>query len=607
MFEARFQTFSETADPVHGKSRAKSLRAHLAKNGLAGFIVPRSDEHQSEYVPPSAERLAWLSGFTGSAGLAIVLDSKAAIFVDGRYTLQVRDQVDTNVFSPVAIAETSPSQWLRRNLRKGATVGFDPWLTTPASLKAWEAAAAAAGAKLVPVDKNPIDAIWRDRPEPPCGQVSLHPDRLAGEKATSKILRIRHEIENADALMLSDPHDCAWAFNIRGADVSHTPLALCFAIVPRKGKPSLFIDPQKIAGETAKKLRTIVNLKSPADLLPALRSLGKSKANVLFDQQTVPVKLVHTLEKAGGTAQVGADPVRAMKAIKNRAELKGSRAAHMRDGAAMTRFLAWFDAEAPKGSLTEIAAVEALETFRRKTGKLMDVSFPTISGAGPNGAIVHYRVTENTNRRIGAGLFLIDSGAQYRDGTTDITRTIAIGRPSREMRDRFTRVLKGHIAIARAIFPKGTSGAHLDSFARQSLWEAGLDYAHGTGHGVGAYLSVHEGPQNISKRPSVALQPGMILSNEPGYYRTGAYGIRIENLVAVTKVDIKRGEGESYYFETLTLAPIDLRLVDTSLMTRSELQWLDAYHARVRRTIGPLVDAPTKRWLNKATKSLARK
>jgi Xaa-Pro aminopeptidase len=607
MFEARFQTFSETADPGFGKARAAALRAQMRKQKLTGFIVPRADEHQSEYVPPSAERLAWLTGFTGSAGLAIVLDRKAAIFVDGRYTLQVRDQVDTKIFEPVAIMDTTPASWLTKSLRKGDVLGYDPWLTTPASLKSYQAAAASAGAKLVAVDANPLDAIWDDRPALPCEPLWIYPQSLAGVSAKDKIARIRAALDNADAIVLSDPHDCAWAFNIRGRDVSHTPLALCFAIVPKKGKPQLYIDPAKVSAKDSAALKAFLQLEKPAALIPALRKLGRARAIVLFDQQTAPVKLVQALEAAKGTARVASDPVRSMKAIKNTAELNGSRAAHLRDGAAVARFLAWFDSEAPAGKLMEIGAVEALETFRRETGKLEDVSFPTISGAGPNGAIVHYRVTDKTNRRIGKGLFLLDSGAQYRDGTTDITRTIAVGEPSREMRDRFTRVLKGHIAIARAVFPKGTSGAHLDSFARQSLWEAGLDYAHGTGHGVGAFLSVHEGPQNISKRPSVALEPGMILSNEPGYYKTGAYGIRIENLVAVTKAGIKDGEGESYCFETLTLAPIDLRLVDTSLMTRDELKWLDAYHARVRKALSPLVDAATKKWLAQATKPLARK
>lgn len=607
MFEALFQTFAETADPTQGRARAAALRKELRAKKLAGFIVPRSDEHQSEYVPPGAERLAWLTGFTGSAGLAIVLAKKAAIFIDGRYTLQVHDQVDTKIFAPVAIHETTPAQWLAKNLKKGDVIGYDPWLTTPASLKAYENAAASVDANLVAVDANPIDAIWADRPAPPCTPLTLYPRSLAGEEAKSKLVRIREELGTVEAILLSDPHDICWAFNIRGNDVAHTPLVLCFALVPRKGKPQLFIDPRKLGADEARALKSLLQVEKPAALLPALRILGRRKASVMFDAQTVPVLLTQSLEKAGGTARVGANPVRAMKARKNAAELRGARKAHLRDGAAMCRFLAWFDGEAPKGGLTEIDAVKALETFRRDTKKLEEVSFPTISGAGPNGAIVHYRVTVNTNRRIGKGLFLLDSGAQYKDGTTDITRTIAVGAPTREMRDRFTRVLKGHIAVARAVFPKGTSGSQLDSFARAALWDAGLDYAHGTGHGVGAFLSVHEGPQNISKRPSVPLEEGMILSNEPGYYKTGAFGIRIENLVAVTKADIRGAENESLCFETLTLAPIDLALVDATLLTRDELRWLDAYHARVRKELSPLLDAKTRGWLRKATRGLGRK
>ncbi|MGE3245551.1 MAG: aminopeptidase P family protein [Beijerinckiaceae bacterium] len=611
MFEARFQDFSESADPRQGKARARALRKELHARKLTGFIVPRADEHQSEYVPPSAERLAWLTGFTGSAGLAIVLEKKAAVFVDGRYTLQVRDQVDTKVFEPVAIAETSSAAWLAKYLRKGDVLGYDPWLTTPAGLKSWEEAARKAGARLEAVDSNPLDAVWMDRPAPPQGPVALYPEDLSGESAKAKIARIRDRLMdkdsvNADAILLSDPHDCCWAFNIRGTDVQHTPLALCFALVPRKGKPQLFIDQKKLGKQEARALSAFLTLEKPEALIPALRKLGRAKASVLFDAYTAPVRLVQVLEKAGGAAHVGADPVRAMKAVKNATELAGSRAAHLRDGAAMVRFLAWFDTEAAKGRLTEIQAVEALESFRRDTGALKEISFPTISGSGPNGAIVHYRVTVATNRRIAKGLFLLDSGAQYLDGTTDITRTIAVGAPSKDMKDRFTRVLKGHIAIARAVFPKGTSGAQIDAFARQALWEEGLDYAHGTGHGVGAFLSVHEGPQNISKRGSVALEEGMILSNEPGYYKTGEYGIRIENLVAVQKAEIPGAEGLFFSFETLTLCPIDLTLVDTAIMTREELRWLDAYHARVRKELSPLVDAETRKWLAQATRGLGR-
>lgn len=607
MFEAHFQTFTDDTDPGQGKKRITALRKYMRANKIDAFIVPRADQHQSEYVPPSDERLSWLTGFTGSAGMAIIMARRAAIFIDGRYTIQVREQVDTSVLTPVDVSKTSPAKWLSENLRAGDVAGYDPWLTTPDALKTYEAAAKKAGAKLIAIDKNPIDTIWLDRPSPPCTPVFLQPKHLAGVDAKTKLARLRAVLAPQDAMVLSDPHDIAWLFNIRGSDVAHTPLSLCFAIVPRKGKARLFAEPEKISNDIARVLRPHARLEKPNRLLFALRKRGRARDSLLFDRQTAPVKLVQVLEQAKGSAIVGADPVRAMKAVKNSAELRGARGAHLRDGVAVAQFLCWFDENASGGKLTEIDAVKALETYRRDSGKLLDVSFPTISGSNANGAIVHYRVTEKTNRKIAKGLFLLDSGAQYRDGTTDITRTMAVGKPTREMRDRFTRVLKGHIAIATAVFPKGTSGAQLDTLARLALWEAGLDYLHGTGHGVGAFLSVHEGPQNISKRASVALEPGMILSNEPGYYKEGAFGIRIENLVAVMKADIKGAENESFCFENLTLAPIDLRLIESSLLTRAELQWLDRYHKRVRKEIGPLVDAKTKRWLYQATKPVVRK
>ena len=606
MFEAVFQSFTETADPSHGAPRAHALREELARRGLDGFIVPRADEHQNEYVPANAERLAWLTGFTGSAGLAIVLRERAAVFIDGRYTLQVRDQVNDRVFTPVDSGETSPAEWLEKNLESGATLGYDPWLTTPAALDRYEKAARKAGASLQAVSDNPVDAIWTDRPQAPLAPVRLYPKKFAGVDAGRKLASIARALEGADALVVTNAHNVAWAFNIRGADVPHTPLPLAFALIPAQGRPSIYVDGRKLTAPVRDALHALADVREPADLPGDLARLGANRARVLFDAATAPAKLVSAVREASGETTLGADPITLIKARKNAAEIRGSRAAHLRDGAAMAQFLAWFSEEAPKGRLTEIDAVKALESFRRATGKLVEVSFPTISGAGPNGAIVHYRVTERTNRKIGKGLFLLDSGAQYEDGTTDITRTIAVGKPTAEMRDRFTRVLKGHIAIARAVFPKGATGGQIDAFARRALWEAGLDYDHGTGHGVGAFLSVHEGPQSISKRPSCALEPGMILSNEPGYYKAGAYGIRIENLVLVETRDIKGAERETYGFETLTLAPIDLACVDPKLLTRDELRWLDAYHAHVRKMLSPLVDSKARRWLASATKALAR-
>ena len=605
MFESRFQSFEDEATRATGGDRIAALRAELGRRGLDGFIIPRSDEHQNEYVPPCAERLAWLTGFTGSAGLAIVLDSHAAIFVDGRYTLQVRTQIDTSSLAPIDSATTTPDEWLSTHIGSGSRIGYDPWLLTPGQLARFDRVVNAAGAAMVPVSENPVDAIWQDRPALPNGAVALHPARFSGADAATKLARIAGALGKADALLLSDPHAIAWAFNIRGSDVAHTPIALAFALLPAKGKPSLYIDPRKLTDTVRQTLTELATLAPPGALVGDLEKLGAGAQTIRFDSATVPVSLVQALEAAGGKADTGTDPIALMKARKNRAELRGMRAAHLRDGAAMATFLAWFAAQAPLGHLTEIAAVEALESFRRATRKLKDISFPTISGMGPNGAIVHYRVTHSTNRKISRGIFLIDSGAQYEDGTTDITRTLAVGKPTAEMRDRFTRVLKGHIAIATSVFPKGISGSQLDSFARRALWNAGLDFDHGTGHGVGAYLSVHEGPQRISKLGSVALEEGMILSNEPGYYKAGAYGIRIENLVVVEPRIIKGAERDMLGFDTLTLAPIDLALIEPKLMSREDIAWLNAYHARVRKALSPLVDAPTRKWLVGATKALA--
>ncbi len=608
MFEARFQSFEDRGERAASTARVAALRAELKRRALDGFVVPRADRHQNEYVPPSEERLAWLTGFTGSAGTAIVLGESAAVFVDGRYLIQVRDQVDPAVFAVEHLTDNPPEKWLEANLRAGAKLGYDPWLHTVGGAERLAKACAAAGASLVPAVPNPLDAVWTDRPAPPLGAVVLHDLKFAGESAAEKLARVRAEAVKlqADALVVSDPHNVAWAFNIRGSDVSHTPLPLAFAIVPKQGRASLYVDGRKLTNEVRHALEALADVREPDAFAHDLGSLGAAKAAVRVDQVTAADALVRLVNDAGGKVARGSDPITAMKAIKNAVEIAGSRAAHARDGAAVANFLAWFDREAPAGALTEIDAVAALETFRRATGLLKDVSFPTISGAGPNGAIVHYRVTTATNRKIAPGeLFLIDSGAQYQDSTTDITRTVAVGTPTAEMRARFTQVLKGHIAIARAVFPDGTTGAQLDPFARQHLWEAGIDFDHGTGHGVGSYLSVHEGPANISKRPGVALKRGMILSNEPGYYKAGSYGIRIENLVLVTAAaPVAGAEKPLNAFETLTLAPIDQRLIEPALLSPAERTWLDAYHARVAATLIPLVEATTRPWLEAATRAL---
>jgi Xaa-Pro aminopeptidase len=608
MFEARFQTFDDKTERAASAPRVAAVRTELARRGLTGLIVPHSDRQQNEYVPASEARLAWLTGFTGSAGVAIVLAERAALFVDGRYTLQAREQVDIKLFEIVHLVETPPDQWIETNLTAGDRLGYDPWLHTVEGAEKLAKACAAVGATLVAIDPGIIDALWTDRPSPPLGPVTLHDIRFAGEEAVTKLAQIRPEIGKlkADALVISDPHAVAWTFNIRGSDVQHTPLPLAFAIVPREGRPALYVEGRKLSNDVRHRLEALADIREPQDLPRGLAALGQAKKTVRLDQATAADALARLITSHGGKISRGPDPTALMKAVKNSVEIEGARAAHRRDGAAVVRFLAWLDREAPSGKLTEIEAVEALESFRRETGLLKDISFPTISGAGSDGAIVHYRVNTTTNRRIAPGeLFLIDSGAQYEDGTTDITRTVAIGEPSAEMRDRFTRVLKGNIAIARAVFPDGTTGAQLDPFARQSLWQVGLDYDHGTGHGVGSYLSVHEGPARLSKLGTVPLKRGMILSNEPGYYKTGAYGIRIENLVLVTEAaPVAGAEKPLNAFETLTLAPIDQRLIDRAMLTADETRWLDAYHARVAETLSPLVDEATRAWLAAATKPI---
>ena len=606
MFEARFQSFDDSSERAQSAGRVGELRSELARRGLDGFVVPRADRQQNEYLPERDERLAWLTGFTGSAGAAVVLNERAALFVDGRYTVQANTQVDGNVFSIEHLVEHPPEQWLDQNLNKGAQLGYDPWLHTSEQAEKLRKACAAAGAELIAVDSNPIDALWHNRPAPPAGAITVRELKLAGESVPDKLKHIRADLKKlrVDALLVSDPQNVAWAFNIRGSDVAHTPLPLSYALVPREGRPALYIDPAKLTNNVHHALEEFSDVRAPDDLVRDLAKLGDK--TVRLDQASAADAFTHLLTKHGAKPQRGADPIALLKATKNHAEIVGSRAAHKRDGAAVARFLAWFDKEAPSGKLTEIDAVAALESFRRDTGALKDISFPTIAGAGPNGAIVHYRVTRSSNRRIGKNeLFLIDSGAQYEDGTTDITRTLVVGKPSVEMRDRFTRVLKGHIAIATAAFPENTSGAQLDPLARTSLWQAGLDFDHGTGHGVGSYLSVHEGPARISKLGTVALRRGMILSNEPGYYKTAAYGIRIENLVLVIAAPEPVGaEKPLNTFETLTLAPIERRLVDASMLTSKERCWLDSYHERVHELLSPEVDAPTRKWLAAATKPL---
>ena len=608
MFESHFQTFEEPESGVALSARLSAFREELLRRKLTGFVIPRADQQQNEYVAPSEERLAWLTGFTGSAGMAIVLLHEAAVFVDGRYTLQAAKQVDGKAWAVESLVEPPPDSWLAGHLTAGDRLGFDPWLHTSAAAERLAAACAKAGAELVAEESNPLDSVWTERPAPPLGAVTVHGAEFAGVSEADKLNLIRAEIARlgVDALLLSDSHAVAWTFNIRGADVSHTPLPLSYALVPREGRPAIFIDHRKLSNSARAHLEANADVLEPQDMIAALATLAQTGASIALDSATAADALSRLMTSAGGKPVRSTDPVALLKAAKNNTEIEGTRTAHRRDAVALARFLAWVDREAPSGALTEIDAVEALESFRRDTGALKDVSFPTIAGTGPNGAIVHYRVTRKTNRRIALGdLLLIDSGAQYEDGTTDVTRTVAIGDPTAEMRDRFTRVLRGHIAIASAVFPDGTTGAQLDTLARQFLWQAGIDFEHGTGHGVGSYLSVHEGPARISRLGTTPLKRGMILSNEPGYYKTDAFGIRIENLELVVATEIGGAEKSMNAFETLTLAPIDRRLIDIASLSYQEHLWIDDYHARVRREVRPLLqDEAVKVWLDAATEPL---
>jgi Xaa-Pro aminopeptidase len=598
-----YQTFDEHGGPDLGRTHLPLLRAELARLGFDGFYAPHEDEYQNEYLPAAFDRLGWLTGFTGSAGAAVVLADEAAIFVDGRYTLQVRAQVDEKAFAYRDLVEGGPVEFIRTRAPKGARIGYDPRVLSPDALDKLRAAAEDAGASLEPLTPNPIDGVWGDRPPEPAAPVVPHAIEYSGESAASKRKRIGEAIAagGADAAVLTSPASLAWAFNIRGGDVHATPLPLGGAIVRADGAADLFLAPQKTSDELRAWLGNEVALKAPGELEAALDALRGKR--VRLDPQSASAWMFSRLESAGATIVRAIDPVTLPRARKNAVEIQGARNAHARDGAALTRFLHWLATEGQTGKVTEIEACEKLESFRVATGALKDLSFDSITGAGPNGAIVHYRVTRRTNRTLERGsLFLVDSGGQYLDGTTDVTRTVSIGAPSAEMRERFTLVLKGHIALARARFPAGTTGHQLDALARAPLWLAGLDYDHGTGHGVGSYLGVHEGPHRISKAlNAVALEPGMIVSNEPGYYKTDAYGIRIENLQVVTPpAPIGAGERDMLGFETLTLAPIDRTLVHAGMLERAEKDWLNAYHERVVATVGPQTPADTRAWLEAA-------
>src|SRR5438874_4636933 len=587
--------------------RLAALREQLKADKLDGFVVPLTDEHMSEYVGSYAQRLAWLTGFQGSAGAAVVLPEEAAIFVDGRYTLQVRSQVSATEWSYQSVPETSTTEWLKEHAPEKARIGYDPWRHRRDWVTKAKEALASRGAELVPVERNPIDEIWTDRPEASKAHLVVQPDEYAGKSAAEKRTEIGDWLakSQADAAVLSALDSIAWAFNIRGADVTHTPVALAYALVNADGTADLFVAGEKIGPDVRQHLGNGVRLHERTEFESALGQLkGKT---VVVDPERAVAAIFEALEKAGAKILPLRDPTILPKALKNPAEIAGQKAAQERDGAVISRFLRWIDEEAPKGHVDELKASDHLESLRRENPELRDLSFDSISGAGPNGAIVHYKASEKTNRKLETGtLYLIDSGGQYVDGTTDITRTVAIGEPTEEMRDRFTRVLKGHIAIATAVFPKGTRGSQLDSFARRPLWEAGLDYAHGTGHGVGSFLAVHEGPQRISPVGSSQaggdepLVAGMILSNEPGYYKAGDYGIRIENLVLVVPQDVPGAEKPVLGFETLTFAPIDRLLIEPALLTPEELIWLNCYHAHVLARIGPTLSGADLSWLQQA-------
>lgn len=589
-------------------TRLQQLRDTMAKSGYDGFLVPMADEYQSEYVPESAQRIKFLSGFSGSAGFIAVLKDKAAFFTDGRYTLQATQQVPTDLFSVFDSGVKPLSEWLLENTNKDTKLAYDPWLHTYDSIDRLKKALASSGIELVATEANPVDTIWHDRPTQPLEPIDAYDLIYTGKSSADKRVALVEELKknNLCAAVITDPASIAWLLNIRGNDVPNTPLPLSFAILYASGKVKWFVAPQKVTHGLNLHLGAQVTIEDPGQFIHALDQLGKETQPVRIDPAEAASAIVDRLKVAGTKLKLGDDPCVLPKACKNGTELEGMRSAHRRDGAALVKFFAWLDHELIAGTVTEISAEEKLSELRSANNLYRGPSFDTISGAGGHGAIVHYRATAASNRRLESGqLFLLDSGGQYLDGTTDVTRTVAIGAPTAEMRDRFTRVLKGHIALASVRFPEGTTGAELDALARQYLWAIGLDYNHGTGHGVGNYLGVHEGPQGISKRNKVALKPGMVVSNEPGYYKTGQYGIRIENLQAVVElVELTSSERKMLGFETLTLAPIDRRLIDVTLLTTDERDWLNNYHRRVRESLRPMIDISIVPWLLEATKSI---
>src|SRR5579883_2668793 len=582
-------------------ARLQALRAELRRQGVTGAIIPRADEHLGEYVPPSAERLAWLTGFTGSAGLAVILIDRAALFVDGRYTLQAGNQVSKGLYEIRHLMREPYADWLKANLKPGARVGYDPWLHAASAIAALDADLEAAGIACLALDRNPIDMVWSDRPAPPLAPILPHPVAYAGVDSAEKRMEIARALGDAAATVLTGPDSIAWLLNVRGGDVPNAPMPLSFAIVKNDGQVDLFVDERKIPDETRAHLGNAVSIAPPDQFGDALGGLAKLGKPVRLDLGTTPAWIVERIRAAGGEVSAGADPCQRPKAIKNPTEIEGSRKAHERDGVALVRFFTWLADRMKQSPPTEIEAADMLAGLRAEQDLARGPSFDTISGAGEHGAIVHYRAMPDTDKRLAPGmLYLLDSGGQYLDATTDVTRTIALGEPTAELRKHFTLVLKGHIALGRARFPEGTTGGQLDALARAPLWECGLDYDHGTGHGVGSYLSVHEGPQRIFKNGSAPLEPGMIVSNEPGYYKSGHYGIRIENLVLVRKAELAEAERPTLEFETLTLVPIDRNLIDLALLTPTERHWIDTYHARVYEKLCDRLGPKEQTWLAEA-------
>ena len=588
------------------EARLDGLRKELARRGLDGFVIPISDEHMSEYVGSYAQRLNWLTGFGGSAGSAAVLQDRAAMFTDGRYTVQVREQVSGALYDYEDVPATSPAKWIAEHAPEGAKIGYDAWLHGIGWAEEAEAAFARKGIELVPVDGNPIDAIWDDRPQASLAAAVPHGDEHAGRSSADKRSEVADWLkqEGYDATVVSALDSVAWLLNMRGSDVDNTPVALSYVLAHADGTAELFIAPDKVTPELTQHLGNAVTVRDRAEFVPALEALDGKR--VAVDPNHAVAGIFHALEQGGASVVRTDDPTVLPKAIKNPAEQQGHRDAQSRDGAAVARFLRWLGIGAPRGGVDELAAAAKLREFREAGGLLKDASFDTISAAAGHAALPHYKVDEDSNIPIPpSSIYLVDSGGQYLDRTTDITRTVWIdpGEPSAEMVERNTRVLKGHIQLDMQKFPDRTTGGALDALARMHLWNGGVDYGHGTGHGVGSFLSVHEGPQRISKPggafpgTETPLREGMILSNEPGYYKPGEYGIRIENLVLVVDAGLADSEGKYLGFETLTMVPLDRTLVDPALLSEAEIGWWNDYHTAVYATLAPQLEGDDLAWL----------